>query len=243
MIITRAWHEFIHIDSYYGIARLIEQAGRTCYKSESNMTTETAETFCRSILKSGHLSVIEHAAATVRIICDRGVSHELVRHRIASFSQESTRYANYAGGKFGRQISVILPLWYDGIIPTGCYATGELAIQEQQLYDRLDAESRRAAHWLSAVLAAEAAYLSLIENGAAPQEARAVLPNSLKTEIVMTANLRQWKHILGQRCGKACHPQMREVMLRLLEDFYNRVPVVFHDEWTRYIAGREVVHV
>lgn len=238
MIITKPYHEFMAIDSSHGIGRLIERAGRTCYKSESRATDTSADAFVRGIIASGHHSVIEHASATVRIVCDRGVSHELVRHRLASYSQESTRYANYAGGRFGGQITVVLPLWYDGVVPTGCHPSSELAVLESQLYNSDGrAVFQRAARWLTACLTAERSYLAMIADGAAPQEARSVLPNSLKTEVVMTANLREWKHVLSLRCAKAAHPQIREIMMRLLEDFYHRVPAVFGDEYTRFIVG------
>jgi thymidylate synthase (FAD) len=186
------------------VLRALEIYGRTCYKSEDRITRDSAEGFVRRLIKSGHHSVIEHAAATVRFVCDRGVTHELVRHRLAAYSQESTRYANYGQNKFGGQITVIRPLfWLPG---TTAY---EL--------------------WLEAMAAAERAYLGLLAAGARPQEARAVLPHSLKTELVMTANLREWRHVLGLRCGRAAHPQIREIMLPLLSEFNRRLPAVFED--------------
>lgn len=184
--------------------RLIEAAGRTCYKSEDRVTSHSAREFVRRIIASGHHSVIEHATAAVRIVCDRGVTHELVRHRLASFSQESTRYCNYAQGRFGGEITVIRPYFW---------REDEAAYQV----------------WREAMAAAEAAYLRLLELGARPQEARSVLPNSLKTEIVMTANLREWRHVFELRCSGAAHPQMREIMLPLLMTFEERLPGFFED--------------
>jgi thymidylate synthase (FAD) len=158
-----------------------------CWKSEERIEPGSAEKFIKgTLLKLQHLSVIEHAVATVRFVCDRGVSHEMVRHRIASFSQESTRYANYAKAKFDSQITVIEPPGLSGV---------------------------QRATWIEAMEAAERAYLSLIASGAKPQIARAVLPTCLKTEIVVTANLREWMHIFELRCSPAAHPQIREVML------------------------------
>jgi thymidylate synthase (FAD) len=186
------------------VLRALESYGRTCYKSEDRITPDSAEGFVRRIIKSGHHSVIEHAGATVRFVCDRGVTHELVRHRLAAYSQESTRYANYAQDKFGGEITVIRPLFW---LPGG--AAYEL--------------------WRQAMQAAEKAYLDLLAAGARPQEARGVLPNSLKTEIVMTANLREWRHVLGLRGGRAAHPQIREIMLPLLAEFNRRLPAVFED--------------
>ena len=173
------------------------------------MTPETAEPFIARIVKSGHESVIEHASATVRFVCDRGVTHELVRHRLASYSQESTRYANYAQDRFGSEITVIRPcFWREG--------SPEYAI------------------WLAAMESAERTYLALVQAGAKPQEARSVLPNSLKTEIVMTANMREWRHVFRLRCDAPAHPQIREVMLPLLGEFHERLPVLFTDLFERF---------
>ena len=182
----------------------IEAAGRTCYKSEDKMTPDSGAKFVRMILGRGHESVIEHASATVRFICDRGVTHELVRHRLASFSQESTRYANYSKDKFGNEITVIRPLFWKSGTP-------------------------EYARWERAMLAAESAYLEMIKAGARPEQARSVLPNSLKTEIVMTANLREWRHVFRLRCSGPAHPQIREIMLPLLDEFARRMPAVFGD--------------
>lgn len=182
----------------------IESAGRTCYKSEDKITPESGRKFVKMILARGHESVIEHASATVRFVTDRGVTHELVRHRIAAYSQESTRYANYSKDKFGNEITVIRPLfWKEG--------------------------SPEFAAWAEAMENAERSYLALIEGGAQAQEARSVLPNSLKTEIVMTANLREWRHVFRLRCSGPAHPQIREIMLPLLDEFSKRIPAVFDD--------------
>jgi thymidylate synthase (FAD) len=186
------------------ILKRIERAGRTCYKSEGNVTKDSATEFVRKIIQSGHESVIEHETITVRIICDRGVSHEIVRHRIGSYSQESTRYCNYSESKFDKSITVIEP----------CFWTA-------------DSPMRRC--WEEAMSRAERAYLDLIASGASPQEARGVLPNSLKTEIVVTFNLRQWRHFLKVRTSDVAHPQMREITSPLLRDFKKMVPVVFDD--------------
>lgn len=186
------------------VLKHIEAAGRTCYKSEDKITPDSAAKFVKMILGSGHESVVEHASATVRFICDRGVTHELVRHRLAAYSQESTRYANYSKDKFGNEITVIRPVfWTEG--------TPEYV------------------RWERAMLGAEAAYLEMIACGARPEEARSVLPNSLKTEIVMTANLREWRHVFRLRCGGPAHPQIREIMLPLLDEFARRMPALFGD--------------
>lgn len=186
------------------ILKHIEKAGRVCYKSEDKIKEDSATKFVAGILGRGHESVIEHYSLTVRIVCDRGVTHEIVRHRLASYSQESTRYCNYTGDKFGNEITVIKPCFWKE-------------------------DSEAFANWKRAMFFAEDYYFRLIKNGATPQEARSVLPNSLKTEIVMTANLREWRHFLKLRTGAAAHPQMREIACMILREFSARYPVIFGD--------------
>lgn len=193
--------------------RIIEAAGRTCYKSEDKIDQDTAAKFVGMILKRGHESVIEHASATVRFVCDRGVSHEIVRHRIASFSQESTRYCDYQRG----HVTFVIPPWVD--IKPGAY-TGP---QRTDIYSGADRV------WFIEMLETAGAYKLLRETGWKPEQARSVLPNSTKTEVVMTANLREWRHFFKLRTAPAAHPQMREVAVPLLELFKERVPVVFDD--------------
>lgn len=186
------------------ILALLEAAGRTCYKSESSSADGSAGPFVRRIVARGHESVIEHESATVKIVCDRGVSHELVRHRLASYSQESTRYANYNKQRLGAEITVVRPpFWPD------------------------DSDGYRT--WEASMRAAESSYMDLINLGASPEQARCVLPNSLKTEVVMTCNLREWRHVFKLRCSTAAHPQMRQIMTPLLEEFMQRLPEVFED--------------
>ena len=182
----------------------IEKAGRTCYKSEDRITDESAGAFVRMLIEHGHESVLEHASITVRFICDRGVSHEIVRHRLASFSQESTRYCNYSNDRFGSELTFIKP----------CF------LPEVSVTYRL---------WKRAMFVAEKKYFGLLDWGCTPQEARSVLPNSTKTEVVMTANLREWRHFLKLRTAKAAHPQMRELTVPLLHELQERIPVVFDD--------------
>jgi thymidylate synthase (FAD) len=186
------------------ILKKIERAGRTCYKSEDKITNESAVKFCKSIIKSGHHSVLEHSSVSVLIICDRGVSHEIVRHRIASYSQESTRYCNYSKDKFGNELTFIKPFfWNDDEIAYGL--------------------------WKVACETSERVYLQLIDHGAMAQEARSVLPNSLKTEIVCTFNIREWRHFFTLRCSPKAHPQMREIAIPLLNKFKEIMPVLFED--------------
>lgn len=201
---------FIIEDSLDGnkIIKKIEKAGRTCYKSEENITPNSAKDFIKKILATGHESVIEHEKVTVRVICDRGITHEIVRHRIASYSQESTRYCNYSKSKFGNEIIVIEPCFWKN-----------KNIEEVRKYEI----------WKKLMEESEKAYIKLIELGATPQEARSVLPNSLKTEIIMTMNLREWRHFFKLRTSDAAHPQMREIVRPLLDEFKKRIPVIFDD--------------
>jgi len=204
MKIIKAGYEVIDELNGSTILKKIELCGRVCYKSEEKMTDDTAEKFVRGIIKNGHESVLEHFSFTVRFIVDRGVSHELVRHRIASFSQESTRYCNYGND-------------------------GECTFIEPCFWDNDDMEAAHFDAWRKALKTAEGCYLRMIENGASPQEARSVLPNSLKTEVVMTCNLRAWRHFFRLRTAKAAHPQMREVTVPLLAELKKKIPVVFDD--------------
>lgn len=186
------------------ILKMLEAVGRTCYKSEDKIQEGSAEKFIAGIVNRGHEAVIEHYNITVKFICDRGVTHEIVRHRLASYCQESTRYCNYSSDKFGTEITVIKP----------CY---------------LDEGTEGYRMWAGLCSLAEAYYFDLLNYGCTPQEARAVLPNSLKTELVMTANIREFRHFFKLRCSKAAHPQMREVALMLLKEFKERIPVLFDD--------------
>ncbi|MFP4382181.1 MAG: FAD-dependent thymidylate synthase [Candidatus Sumerlaeia bacterium] len=182
--------------------KLIELAGRTCYKSEDKITDESAPRFIRMIRERKHYSVIEHASATIRFTCDRGVSHEIVRHRTGAYSQESTRYCNYSKDKFGSEIKLIEPPFQS---------------------------DEQAQSWREAMEAAEAAYLKLLEQGAKAELARSVLPNSLATEIVMTMNFRNWLHFFDLRCSRAAHPQMREVAFLARDLLAAQAPAIFGD--------------
>lgn len=194
------------LDEMFGkeILKRLEIIGRVCYKSENKVTDTSAADFIEKIVKSGHESVIEHEKVSVRIICDRGVSHEIVRHRIASYSQESTRYCNYYKDVFGKELTVIAPVYWD-----------------------VDSEKYKI--WLDAMQAIENSYNQLISMGAKPEEARSILPNSLKTEIIVTMNLREWRHFFKLRTAKRAHPQMREVAIPMLRWFQRNIPVIFED--------------
>ena len=182
------------------ILRRIEHYARTAYQSVDRMNENSAERLVRHLIKCGHESVLEHVSLSVKFICDRGISHELVRHRLASFTQESTRYCNY----IRNGITFIKP----------CYWS-----EQSKDFDM----------WARQMQAVEDLYNSYIRTGSKPQEARAILPNSTKTEIVVTANLREWRHILKLRTAADAHPQMRELMCPLLAELKQKIPVIFDD--------------
>lgn len=181
-------------------AQLLEAAGRTCYKSEDKITDDSAIKFVEMIEKRGHHSVIEHAYATYRIITDRGITHEIVRHRIASYSQESTRYCNYGKDKFDGQITMLPPSGMTSL---------EVIV------------------WKRAAEQAEKNYMDMLEAGATPQRARSVLLTCLKTEIVMSCNFREWLHFLTLRTAKAAHPDMRIIAKMIGKSLAAECPAVF----------------
>lgn len=187
--------------------QLIEKAGRTCYKSEENITDESAKRFVAGLINRHHEAMLEHSFLSIRFICDRGVSHELVRCRLASFAQESTRYCNYSKDKFGEELTFIKPLFFEE-----------------------DTNDYRL--WEHAMRVSEVDYMNMIKYGRTPQEARSVLPNSIKTEVVMSANYREWRHFFKLRAARAtgpAHPQMEELTIPLLEELKTLIPVVFDD--------------
>lgn len=204
MKIIKPYFEFLDEVNGSKILKNIEKCGRTCYKSENLITDNSAAIFVANLLKRGHESVIEHEKISVRMVCDRGVSHEIVRHRIASYSQESTRYCNYQKDKFGNELTFIKPIFWDD-------SSEEYAI------------------WFSMMQMIEKNYMQLINLGASPQEARSILPNSLKTEIVVTMNLREWRHFFRLRTAEAAPPQMQEIARVMLTEFQNKIPIIFDD--------------
>lgn len=191
---------------------LIEVAGRTCYKSEAAITEDSKKAFTTKVNKLGHHSVVEHSVMTVRFIANRGFTHELVRHRLASYSQESTRYCNYKGG-----VTFVIPPWLDvSPIENGSHLAKSCCFAENTIV------------WLKAMDCAETSYLNLLDLGQEPQQARGVLPIDLKTEIVMTANLREWGHVFKLRTQEKAHPQMRELMIPLFKSMTEQIPELFN---------------
>ena len=214
MLIIRPYYEIMTDISPYAMWELetIEQAARVCYKSESKYIdqAESARKLIKRLIERGHEAMLEHSTLMVKFVCDRGVSHELVRHRMASFAQESTRYCNYSQERFGEQITVIKPCYMD--VDTDAYYMWKQAME--------DAEKR---------------YFDLMTEGLTAQEARCVLPMSLKTEVIITANYREWRHLLKLRCAPEAHPQMRELTVPLLYELQKKIPIIFDD----IIAGEE----
>lgn len=208
MRIIEPSYEILTEISQGGIKELqhIEKIGRVCYKSEDKITEdcESAKKFVQMLIGRGHEAMIEHSTLSVKFIVDRGVSHELVRHRIASFAQESTRYCNYSKDKFDNGVSFIKPFfWKEG--------------------------TKEYSNWEQAMSLAEMGYLSAIDMGATPQEARSILPNSTKTEITITANYREWRNFFKLRTAKAAHPQMTQVTRPLLKELKEKLPIIFDD--------------
>lgn len=195
------------------VYKTIEKIARTCYKSEDKITGDSAERMVKTLIKSGHEAMIEFFDITVKFTCDRITSQSIVRHRLGSFAQESTRYCNYTKDKFGNEITFIQPHWYQG-----------------ELHN----------DWKPAFIKvlnfAERQYCEFISHGLSPEDARAVLPNALKTEINVKFNLREWRHFFNLRCHHTAHPDIQVLAKDLLTQLYDKLPVVFEDLYLKYIV-------
>lgn len=194
------------------VYKTIEKVARTCYKSEDKITGDSAERMVKTLIKSGHEAMIEFFDITVKFVTDRGVSHEIVRHRVASYAQESTRYCNYTGEKFGSELTFIRPTWYD---KTSFNTHGGF---EKHLENT------------------EQLYFALLDQGYSPQDARQILPNALKTEINVKMNLREWRHFFNLRCHHTAHPDIQVLAKDLLTQLYDKLPVIFEDLYLKYIV-------
>lgn len=216
MKIVEPKYEILTDISDGGIKELqqIERVARVCYKSEDKITPdgESAKKLVGFLVKQGHEAMLEHSQLSVLFTCDRAIANELVRHRIASFAQESTRYCNYSKEKFGGELSFVKPSYIsDG--------------------------TREYYAWETVCVDAEAAYRCMVSDlKLRPEQARCVLPLCLKTEIVVTANYREWRNIFKLRTPVAAHPQMRELMCPLLLEVQKKIPVVFDDIYTFWPA-------
>ena len=198
--------------------QLIEKAGRECYKSGDKITPdgESAKKFVKMLIDNGHEAMIEHSILSVMFTVDRGVTHEMMRHRVASFAQESTRYVNYSKEKFGNEISVIDIM-------------GGITLDNKMKKEDADVLGEIYLEWEQAMREAEKHYMRMIELGATPQIARSVLPNSTKTSLTVTANYREWRHFFKLRTATTAHPQMREVTIPLFIELKKRIPIIFDD--------------
>jgi thymidylate synthase (FAD) len=194
------------------LLKKIEWCARISHRSEDAVTENSYDRFLRSVVLShGDWSVVEHASVSVDMYVDRGITHEIVRHRLFSFTQESTRFVNYE-----KKIpaSFVCPIPEEEqtltVVPPDCELT---------VYDE----------WRGAIHAAELGYRQLIRKGVSPQVARSVFPNALASRIIVTGNLRNWRHFLLMRTTKECHPQMRDVTIPLLEEFKEKIPIFYED--------------
>lgn len=201
--------------SYQEILEKVEMMGRLCYKSEDKIKDGSAEKFITGIIKSGHESVIEHASMTMRFVTNRAMTHQIVRHRLCNFSQESQRYCNYANDKFNSEVTFIKPLWYDGLEP------GSKEIVNNMFKD------------------AEENYKALVDAGFAAEQARDILPNACKTEIGVTANMREWRHIFKVRCLGHADPMIKDLMGKALKMAVAVYPVFFMDIYEQFTKENE----
>ena len=211
MKIIEQSHEILSLPE--NLLEMLEKAGRTCYKSEDKITPESAPKFIKMLRDRGHHAMIEFGDIIIKFITNRGVTHEIVRHRLSSFAQESTRYVKYDG-----EMEFIRPIWCSADVVGASF-------KKLKTIQYTDTEYT----WMDACLNSEIIYKRLLDSGWRPEQAREVLPNSLKTEIVWKANIREWRHIMSLRCSKAAHPQMRALMLPVLAEFQSKLPVVFDD--------------
>ena len=218
MRILKPQHVIIGKDQIEGhkILKHIEKIARTCYKSEDLINDESAEKMIKKLIKMNHLAMIEHASVSVLFTCDRGVTHEIVRHRVASYAQESTRYVNYSKDKFGNEIGYI-------------DIAGGIALDTKMKDLPVETIDAIISEWHQACIDAEKHYMKMLELGATPQIARSVLNNSTKTDINVTMNLREWRHFFELRCDTPAHPQMRELVIPLLKEMSEVIPIVFDD--------------
>ncbi|MDY3801088.1 MAG: FAD-dependent thymidylate synthase [Bacilli bacterium] len=218
MRILKPQHVIIGKDQIEGhkILKHIEKIARTCYKSEDLINDESAEKMIKKLIKMNHLAMIEHASVSVLFTCDRGVTHEIVRHRVASYAQESTRYVNYSKDKFGNEIGYI-------------DIAGGIALDTKMKDTPVETIDAIISEWNQACIDAEKHYMKMLELGATPQIARSVLNNSTKSDINVTMNLREWGHFFELRCDSPAHPQMRELVIPLLKEMSEVIPIVFDD--------------
>lgn len=219
------------------ILKRIEEVARTCYKSEDKTTEDSAAKLVRRLIESKHEAMLEFIDITVKFTTDRAIANELVRHRLASYAQESTRYCNYTKDKFGNELTFIIPSWLD--LPEGKYTwwDGDW-VDVSKLKILLPDDEGNTSSWLHALQDTETTYNRLINGEWTAQQARCVLPLCTKTEINMKANLREWRHFFKLRCSTAAHPDMRVLALDLLKQFHEQIPVIFDDIYDQFYGNK-----
>lgn len=191
--------------------KIIELAGRNCYKSEDKITEDSYNKMIAMLRMRKHESVLEHGNVTVRMIGSRAFTHQLIRHRLAAYSQESQRYVNYSKDKHGNSISFIKPIGYE------------------------DWSDNLKESFVTGLLDAESCYLEMVSDGMKAEDARGVLPNQTKTEIVVTMNLRAWRHFFSMRCDKHAQSEIRHIAKLLLAQMFETMPVIFQDLKEEYL--------
>lgn len=196
----------IYVENYDGIKimKRLERACRTCYKSENLITEDSYKHLLTNCLNRGHESILEHEKISIRMICDIGVYKDLTRHRFASFSIESTRYCNYGKDKFDNEIKFIKPV-------------------------HIEEGTENYKIWEDTMKYIEKQYMEMGEKKATPDQMRMLLPHSTAAEVCMTANIREWRHILSLRCSKMTHPAVRQLLIPLLLKFKKDMPELFEN--------------
>ena len=219
MQVIQPGFEIHKLASWEDMLKHIEEIGRTCYKSNDLITEDSHLRFIRGLIDRGHEAMIEHVAFSVCFTVDRGVTHEAVRHRLASFAQESTRYCNYSKEKHGGEIK---------------YIDVEDVFKSHKAMQTLDPDVVEAiiAEWVDACVDAEDHYMRMLALGCPPELARTVLNHSTAATLWVTMNIRSWRHFFSLRAcettGKA-HPQMKEVTIPLLKQLQEECPTLFGD--------------
>ncbi len=221
MLMVKPSIEFFDINTR-GLS-LIERAGRTCWKSEDKIGPGTNEKFVKMIMEFGHEAILEFGWLCYKVICDRGVTHEIVRHRLYTYAQESTRFCTYTNG-----VTYIIAPWWQQF-GEGEYIVHPGSRPEVQINGTMIAVDSKYRNFLFVLQECEREYIAMLHNSFSAQQARAVLPNALKTEICMAANLREWRHFFKMRCSPKAHPQMQEIAYMILEDAQRRFPIVFDE--------------
>lgn len=251
----------IEVENFDGIKIMknIERACRTCYRSEGLITEDSYKKLLKNCINRGHESVLEHEKITIRMTCDIGVYKDLTRHRFGSFSIESTRYCNYGKDKFDNEIKFIKPVFFKGNIDlfetdeAGLYVykneAGEDIISNKTECLQSDKDLWKSYIWYNTMKNIETQYMAMTELDAKPDELRMILPHSTAAEVTMTANIREWRHILDLRTKQMTHPAIRQLLIPLLLYFKQEMPELFDkieydinfpkDKYAKLVIGNE----